>query len=127
MYYANGTFDMFSVMFFIIFLIVLGAFVVNGIKSISQWSYNSKQPILDVKCNVVSKRSDVIRHSGHTDANGFHHSGSTSTNYYVTFEFDSKDRMEFSVSGKEFGMLIEGDIGILKFQGNRFLEFKREF
>lgn len=125
MYYGDPTFDLFSIMFFIIFFIVISSFIIAAIKGVNQWSYNNKQPVLDVKCRVVSKRTEVTRHSGHTDTNGMHHHGSSSTSYYVTFEFESKDRMEFSVSGKEYGMLVEGDIGTLKFQGTRYLEFNR--
>ena len=126
LYYSDPTFDLFSLMFFIIFFLILGTIIINIIRGINQWSYNNKQPILDVKCKVVSKRSEVIRHAGHTDANGIHHSGGSSTKYYITFEVESTDRMEFSVSGKEFGMIAKGDIGILKFQGSRYLEFKRD-
>ena len=50
---------------------------------------------------------------------------SSHTSYYVTFEFESKDRTEFRVNGKEYGMIAEGDYGKLKFQGTRFLEFNR--
>lgn len=34
--------------------------------------------------------------------------------------------MEFSVSGSEYGMLVEGDQGKLSFQGTRYLSFQRE-
>lgn len=125
MYFVDPTFDLFSIMFFIVFCIVIGSFVVSAVKGVNEWSSNNKQPILDVKCIIISKRSETIRHAGHTSANGMHHSGGSSTSYYVTFEFESKDRMEFSVSGKEFGLIAEGDIGMLKFQGSRFLEFNR--
>ena len=47
------------------------------------------------------------------------------TSYYVTFQVESGDRMEFSVSGAEYGMLIEGDRGRLSFQGTRYLGFER--
>ncbi|WP_243279125.1 DUF2500 domain-containing protein [Romboutsia sp. 1001713B170131_170501_G6] len=126
MYFFDPTFDLFTAMFFIIFFLILGTIIINIIRGVNQWSYNNKQPILDVKSKVVSKRSEVIRHTGHVDSNGVHHNGGSSTNYYITFEFESTDRMEFSVSGKEFGMIIEGDVGILKFQGSRYLEFKRD-
>ena len=46
--------------------------------------------------------------------------------YYVTFEVDSGDRIEFSMSGSEYGMLIEGDAGTLNFQGTRYLGFERK-
>ena len=54
---------------------------------------------------------------------GVHHSSSTW--YYVTFQVDSGDRMEFSVSGSQYGMLCEGHEGSLTFQGTRFLSFER--
>ena len=34
-------------------------------------------------------------------------------------------RMEFHVSGLEYGMLAEGDTGRLTFQGTRYLSFER--
>ena len=49
----------------------------------------------------------------------------TSTTYYATFQVESGDRMEFSVSGAEYGMLAEGDQGSLTFQGTRYLGFER--
>ena len=33
--------------------------------------------------------------------------------------------MELSVSGSEYGMLVEGDRGGLSFQGTRYLSFER--
>lgn len=45
--------------------------------------------------------------------------------YYVTFQFESGDRMEFQVYGSEYGMLAEGDEGKLTFQGTRYLSFER--
>ena len=50
----------------------------------------------------------------------------SSTSYYVTFQVDSGDRMEFKVSGSEYGVLAEGDFGKLSFQGSRYLNFVRE-
>lgn len=60
------------------------------------------------------------------DATGAHgYSTSASTWYYVTFQVESGDRMEFSVTGSEYGMLAEGDCGKLSFQGTRYLSFER--
>ena len=33
--------------------------------------------------------------------------------------------MEFHISGKEYGILAEGDIGKLTFQGTRYHSFER--
>ena len=46
--------------------------------------------------------------------------------YYATFQVESGDRMEFAVDGMEYGMLAEGDMGKLSFQGTRYLSFERE-
>ena len=43
----------------------------------------------------------------------------------LTFQVDSGDRMEFSVTGQDYGMLIEGDRGTLSFQGTRYQGFER--
>lgn len=49
----------------------------------------------------------------------------SSTTYYVTFQFESGDRTEFSINGSQYGILAEGDTGMLTFQGTRYLEFER--
>ena len=51
---------------------------------------------------------------------------SSTTYYYITFEVNSGDRMEFSVTGEQYGMLAEGDYGTLTFQGTRYKCFLRE-
>ena len=48
-----------------------------------------------------------------------------SWNSIWTFQLESGDRMEFQVSGIEYGMLAEGDTGELTFQGTRYLAFER--
>ena len=49
----------------------------------------------------------------------------TFTSYYVTFQVESGDRMEFEVDGSDYGLLVQGDIGKLSFQGTRYLGFER--
>ena len=117
-------FDMFSIMFSIVFIIVIGMFVVTAIKGIGQWNKNNNSPRLTVPATVVAKRTNVSHHN-HAGTNGHHHH-STSTTYYVTFQVESGDRMELQMSGGEYGMLIEGDAGMLSFQGTRYLGFERQ-
>ena len=117
-------FDMFSIMFIIVFIIVIGMFVVTAIKGIGQWNKNNNSPRLTVPATVVAKRTNVSHHN-HAGTNGHHHH-STSTTYYVTFQVESGDRMELHLSGHEFGMLVEGDKGKLSFQGTRYLGFERQ-
>ena len=112
-------FDIFSILFGLVFLVVIGTFVVTFIRGIRQWNRNNHSPRLTVSATVVTKRTNVTRHSHD------HHHHTTSTSYYVTFQVDSGDRMEFHVSGQEYGMLVEGDQGNLSFQGTRYLGFER--
>ena len=110
-------------MFTITFVIVIGTFIVTAVRGIGQWNKNNNSPRLTVPAVVVAKRTNVSRHH-HGGANGHHHH--TSTTYYVTFQVDSGDRMELYVTGYEYGMLVEGDKGMLSFQGTRYLGFERQ-
>ena len=117
-------FGMFQIMFFIVFGLAISTVFISLVKGVREWNKNNHSPRLTVPATVVTKRTDVTRRrSGGT--NGHHHYH-TSTNYYVTFEVESGDRMELSVSGHEYGMLVEGDTGRLTFQGTRYLSFERE-
>ena len=118
-----GGFGMFNIMFSIVFLLVTGTFVVILVKGISEWNKNNHSPRLTVPATIIAKRTNVSRHR-HGGANGHHHHH-TSTTYYVTFQVESGDRMEFHISGQEYGLLIEGDKGNLSFQGTRYLGFER--
>lgn len=121
-------FSVFPVMFSIVFFLVIGVFIVTIVKSIAEWNKNNNSPRLTVEASVVAKRTHVShhRHANAGDMSGAHgYHTSTSTRYYVTFQVESGDRMELSVNGNEFGLLIEGDRGKLSFQGTRYLGFER--
>lgn len=125
--YGMDGFGMFSIMevfFPIMFLLVFGIIIFTIIRGLREWDSNNKQPILNVNAKLISKRTSTSRHN-HSMNNGHNHI-SSSTSYYVTFEVNSGDRMEFKVSGKEYGMLAEGDTGELIFQGSRYHRFNRE-
>ena len=111
-------FEWFSVIFGIVFVLVIGMFVVTIVRGIVTWGRNNASPRLTVDAMVVSKREDMSFHH-HT------HGTASSTSYYVTFQVDSGDRRELSVTGREYGMMVEGDAGKLSFQGTRFLSFER--
>ncbi len=115
----NDGFDLFDIMSIIIpvfFLFVGGIILFTIIRGIKVWSNNNKQPRLNVDAIVVSKRTEVS--GGGADSH-------SSTWYYVTFQFESGDRLELSVNGREFGLLAEGDVGDLDFQGTRYHGFTR--
>ena len=111
-------FGLFGILFTIVFVLVIGVFLVNIVKGIGQWNKNNNSPRLTVVAGVASKRTTVSHH--HHD-----HQVHTSTSYYVTFQVESGDRIELKMSGQEYGMLMEGDVGQLTFQGTRYLGFER--
>lgn len=117
-------FDMFSGMFSIVFILIIGMFIFTIVKGISEWSTNNKQPIIPVESVITSKRTSVTHHHHNTGDNMMHNS--TSTSYYVTFEFGNGERLELKVSGRDYGLIAEGDRGVLSFQGTRFISFNRK-
>ena len=105
-------------------VITIAVFVIFGIvlfRIVSEWHKNNQSPRLTVPAVVVAKRGHTTHHH---DAGNIHHSDS-STTYYVTFQFESGDRLELHVPSSQFGYLVEGDKGNLTFQGSRFLGFER--
>lgn len=111
-------FSIVPIMITTIFIIGIVMIIIRVVGGVNQWKKNNDAPVLSVDAVVVAKRTNVNHH---------HHNNmsSSSTTYYVTFEVESGDRMELSVQGSEYGMLVEQDKGKLTFQGTRYLEFKR--
>ena len=122
----DAVFGLFGIMFTLVFVLVFGMFIVIAVKGISQWNKNNHSPRLTVPATVVAKRTNVSHHHHHNHGGtGMHHT-THSTTYYVTFQVESGDRMELHMTGQEFGLLIEGDHGMLTFQGTRYLGFERK-
>lgn len=116
------------ILFPIMFLLVSGVIIFSLVRGIVTWNKNNHSPRLTVPATVVAKRENVTHHQhgnagDMSGAHGFH--TTTCTAYYVTFQVESGDRMEFHVSGAEYGMLAEGDTGRLTFQGTRYLSYER--
>jgi hypothetical protein len=120
---GNAMFDIIPTILVIGFIAFFILIIFSIIKGIGTWSHNNAQPRLTVLAKVVSKRENISTHM-HNDADNFSHS-TTDTTYFVTFEVESGDRMEFHVNGSEYGLLVEQDKGNLSFQGTRYLGFKR--
>ncbi|WP_419881345.1 DUF2500 domain-containing protein [Peribacillus sp. B-H-3] len=108
----------------IIFVIIFVGIIFSLFMGLRQWKKNEESPRLSVPAIVKIKRTNVRRHTHHHDQNAPSHSSSTS--YFITFEFESGDRSEFHVSGKEYGILAEGDTGTLTFQGTRYINYTRK-
>ena len=123
---VGAGFSLFRIMFTLVFVLVIGMFTIIAVKGISQWNKNNHSPRLTVLASVVAKRTNVSHHHHHHNHGGagMHHT-THSTTYYVTFQVESGDRMELQMAGHEFGTLIEGDRGMLTFQGTRYLGFER--
>lgn len=129
-FYYNSFFDgVFPILFSGVFIFVLGMFAFVIFSGIREWNRNNHSPRLTVDALVVAKRTDISSHQhanagDATGTHGFH--TTTSTSYYVTFQVESGDRMEFLVNSTEYGILVEGDRGRLSFQGSRYLGFERQ-
>ncbi|WP_455718803.1 DUF2500 domain-containing protein [Anaerosporobacter sp.] len=119
-------FNSFIVIFFIIFALILGLFVVGILGGIKQWKINNNSPVLTVEAKIVAKRMKVRSSSSSLNDDNTMFTNSSSTDYYITFEFESGDRLEFEVPGDEYGILVEGDLGKLTFQGTRYKGFTRK-
>ncbi len=101
-------------LFSLAFALVLMVFAYIIISHIAEWAKNqaSEAHMRDVR--VVAKRTSVHGHS-------YAH-----TTYYVTFEFlDDGSRLELRVPDRHFGLMAEGDLGILSYQGTQFNAFER--
>jgi len=108
-----------QIMFYLMFFLVFGIFVFVFVRGISEWVNNNNSPRLSVDAKIVDKRMSTHHHH----SNGHHHH---TYSYHITFEVQSGDRMELRVPRSEFGLLVEGDEGVLSFQGTRYLGFERK-
>jgi hypothetical protein len=120
-------FGFFGVLFTIVFVIVTAGIIFSIIKGIGEWNSNNHSPKLNVEATCVSKRTNVTHHSepvanDFSGAHGYTHSSDTA--YYAAFEVESGDRIEFRITGLQYGELKEGDTGVLSFQGTRYLSFE---
>ena len=121
-------FNGFSVIFYVMFALVIGIFIAAVVRMFLRWHKNNNSPRLTVEATVVSRRQNVSHHNTANagDITGAHgYTTTSSTTYYATFQVESGDRMELAIPGSQYGYLTEGDTGRLTFQGTRFLNFER--
>lgn len=122
---AGVMFAVVPVLVIIGFITVLGIVVYRLVQGAQKWKRNNDSPVLTVEAKVVTKRTDVSHYQHANMTNNTMDAAYSTTYYYVTFEVESGDRMEFHVQNEEYGMLAEGDLGKLTFQGTRYLGFTR--
>lgn len=120
----NIFFSVFSILFFLMFCLVFCLIAVQLVRGLKQRNINNNSPRLTVEAKVAAKRTEISHHHHHS-GDDMHFSTTSNSWHYVTFEVESGDRMEFAVSGRDYGMLVEGDFGRLTFQGTRYLGFER--
>ena len=94
-------------------LVVFGLIGYRLIKVFLEFSYNNSQKVLKREGKIIGKRMKVYGENG------------AGTEYYITFEFEDGERLELKTKDKVYGLITEGDIGVLEYQGKRFLDFKR--
>lgn len=116
-----GMLNIIPAIFRFMFAVVIGTFVIVGVKALARWWRNEHSPRLTVSAVVVTKRTFTSRHRHHHT-----HTADHTTAYYATFAMEGGNRLELTVSGTEYGQLAEGDRGMLSFQGTRYLGFARE-
>lgn len=112
---GNFFFFLFPIMFIFVFVGVIAIFAIviaTLVKAAKQERSNRNAPVLAVEATVVAKRMHV------RGDNSF-------TRYYATFQVPHGGRMELSVPTDEFGYLVEGDNGVLTFQGTQYISFIR--
>ena len=74
-------FSGFIVIFFIIFALILGLFIVTIVKGVKQWNINNNSPVLTVDTKIVTKRINVRHSSSSVNNDNGMHTSSTSTDY----------------------------------------------
>ena len=122
-------FNIIELLFPVIFILIFIMIIFTLAKGISTWHKNNNSPRLTVSARIVAKRQNTTyqTHPNAGDTSGAHgYHTTSSTTYYVTFQVESGDIIEMSVSGSEYGKLTEGDEGKLTFQGTRYLQFNME-
>ena len=99
-----------------IFFFIAFAIVVSSIAaSVKKGAESPRRGARDVtrRAVVVAKRMQV-------------HGGEHAyTSYYATFEFEDNSRREIGLNGVRYGILAEGDRGMLTLNGGRFVSFVR--
>ena len=107
----------FEFMFTLVPVLILGVIIIMIISSVTRWSKNNASPRLNRPARIIGKRPHTWGGSGRTGAH---------TSYYATFEFEDGERLELPVGAQAYGMIAEGDYGILSYQGTRYIDFQRE-
>ena len=116
---------LFPLMFLVVFIFIISTIVGSLVSGAKRKHKNDQSPRVTADAKVVSKRMQVGQNRQSSGDNDMMRSY-TYSKYFVTFEFESGDRLELRLPGREYGLLTEGDTGLLTFQGTRYLSFERQ-
>jgi hypothetical protein len=103
----------------VVIAVVFLAITVQIAGGLALWVRNNRMPVESVPARVVAKRTDTW------GSGGLHTRGRVRTLYFATFELKTGDRLEFELHGRDYGLLVEGDEGMLTYQGTRYQGFQR--
>lgn len=115
--FDNFMFNAVPIIVMVFFIIITGVFLIGIGRGIRENIRNSRMEEVTIPARIITKRTHVW---------GGHGNSSAHTSYYVTFEDENGERMEFSVSSSFYSMHAEGDTGMLTHQGTRFIHFERD-
>lgn len=101
-------------LFFVVFAGIVGVVLKSVVSGVGRTRANRSAALLRRPARVVAKRHGV--------AGG---SSTAGSRYFATFEFPDGSREEFPMMGEAYGMLAEGDAGLLTSQGTWFKGFQR--
>lgn len=114
--FLGGAPPLFNIFFTVISLVIGGSILYAIINGISVWSKNNAAEQMTEEARVLTRRTYVSGGSGDSSAR---------TSYYITFEHANGQRTELQVKAEDYGLIVEGDRGMLSCQGTRFLGFER--
>lgn len=113
------TFKIIAFVFPILFIFVFAGIFFTLLKSLKQWNFNNKQPKITVSAKLITKTTKDLQQKRKQ------YIMPSPTYCFLTFEVESGGSIELSVDALTFDKLIEGEIGILTYQGDRFIHFER--
>lgn len=133
-----------SLMPFFITTAVFGGIIIMLFMNIAKQEkeFLEKLPYTIKKAKVIAKRSSLIGSVGNSFLSTYSNSygedcvgsqtfgindNSYITKYYVTFEMNDGSRVELNVPDTEYGLLLEGDTGVLKYKLDRYNSFERDY
>ena len=101
---------LFPLMFLVVFIFIISTIVGSLVSGAKRKHKNDQSPRVTADAKVVSKRMPVGQNRQSSGDNDMMRSY-TYSKYFVTFEFESGDRLELPVDGSDYGLLsTPGDL-----------------